>query len=236
METKNGAIQIDGLALECNVRPASTREDFISNMEGVKKDLTEFLHQFSPEAKLVAAPSIFWGRKRLSGFPTHATALGCQPDYNAWDDGNRNPTPDPNQQFRTGAGHVHVSWTEGENTRSKAFLATCCKIVKELDYTLGLPSLLWDQDNRRRSLYGKAGAFRPKPYGLEYRVLSNKWTEKPKHIGWVFDTTIKTVERVLGGWENSFSHRFGQLAQTCINNNNNRWPELWPGIADEVLQ
>jgi hypothetical protein len=47
--------------------------------------------------------------------------------------------------------------------------------VKQLDWYLGGWSLQKDPDPIRRRLYGKAGACRYKPYGVEYRVLSNFW-------------------------------------------------------------
>ena len=52
-----------------------------------------------------------------------------------------------------------------------------------MDYTLGLDSLLLDSDTRRRSMYGRAGSFRFKEYGIEYRTLSNFWIKNNKSIG-----------------------------------------------------
>jgi hypothetical protein len=60
-------------------------------------------------------------------------------------------------------------------------------IVCMCDYLLGLPSLLEDNDTRRRELYGKAGACRLKSYGPEYRTLSNYWI-------WD-DATIQTIHQ-----------------------------------------
>jgi len=47
--------------------------------------------------------------------------------------------------------------------------------VKQLDWYLGGWSTQVDPDTVRRNLYGKSGAMRFKPYGVEYRVLSNFW-------------------------------------------------------------
>ena len=64
-----------------------------------------------------------------------------------------------------------------------------------LDMYLGLPSLIWDRDTKRRSLYGDFGAFRPKPYGLEYRVLSNAWLAHTRTIGFVYRSARMAMAR-----------------------------------------
>jgi len=48
------------------------------------------------------------------------------------------------------------------------------------DYLLGVWSVLHDTDMRRRELYGAAGAYRPKKYGVEYRTMSNFWLRSPQ--------------------------------------------------------
>jgi hypothetical protein len=50
-------------------------------------------------------------------------------------------------------------------------------------------------------MYGQAGAFRIKPYGMEYRVLSNAWLQTPELMGWVYDNTIKALSNLMGGGE-----------------------------------
>ena len=46
-------------------------------------------------------------------------------------------------------------------------------------------------------MYGKAGAFRPKPYGMEYRVLSNFWLTSDVHMGNVFHLVSRAAIRVV---------------------------------------
>jgi len=67
-------------------------------------------------------------------------------------------------------------------------------VIKALDAYLGLPSVLFEKDGMRRTLYGKAGAYRPTPYGVEYRVLSNFWLTEEKYMRWVYQQVVSVTE------------------------------------------
>jgi len=114
----------------------------------------------------------------------HAQMLGCEPDYNAWENA-MNPRPMPPPLLRTAAGHIHISWI---NPRDQQRL----DITKLFDVFLVIPSLLVTKPNDRRKLYGNAGAFRPKPYGVECRALDNFWLESKDQMTHIFNT----VERM----------------------------------------
>lgn len=58
---------------------------------------------------------------------------------------------------------------------------------------LGVPSVLKDNDTKRRSLYGKAGCFRLTPYGLEYRVLSSYFLSSKATLTWVWNGINKAI-------------------------------------------
>ena len=93
-----------------------------------------------------------------------------------------------------------------------------CDFTKYLDLYLAVPSTLMDQGELRKQLYGKAGAYRPKPYGMEYRVLSNYWVFDPKRTEWVWDS----VDRALTAFYNKSvdMDADGPLILTAINENN----------------
>jgi hypothetical protein len=78
-------------------------------------------------------------------------------------------------------------------------MSACIALAKQLDYYLGIPSLIYDDGVKRRTLYGAPGAFRPKPYGMEYRVLSNAWLRSEGLMRWVFNTTNKAVQDLFQG-------------------------------------
>ena len=86
-------------------------------------------------------------------------------------------------------GHIHIGYDNPDYLTSLA-------IIKAMDLFLGVPSIILDSDNIRRKTYGKAGAFRPKKYGVEYRTLSNFWITDQKSVNWVFKQVQKAVDFV----------------------------------------
>ena len=230
MKTAHGHVQVDGVALEVNVNPANSREAFIYNVRSGIADLRDIVKH--KQADVIATPSAFFGNKKLSSYPEEARKLGCTPDFNAYTM-KMNPRPDAETPFRTGSGHVHIGWCEDVTAHSRMHMGMCSQIVKQLDYYLGLPSLLWDKDSRRRQLYGKAGAFRPKSYGVEYRVLSNAWIDTDKLIGWVYDRTIAAFKDLANG--NDLYEKYGDIARKVIDDNTVDWRKSFPAVAREVL-
>jgi len=82
---------------------------------------------------------------------------------------------------------------------------------------LGIPSVHLDTDTLRKSLYGKAGAFRPTSYGLEYRVLSNFWLKSEELTKWAYNGAHHAYAMVANKGEKFFDE-IGQEIQDCINN------------------
>lgn len=74
-------------------------------------------------------------------------------------------------------------------------------IIAHLDLFLGVPSILLDKDTERRKMYGKAGAFRSKPYGVEYRVLSNFWIANEELVTWCFNNVKAAIDFIDSGKE-----------------------------------
>lgn len=190
----SGAVQVDGMALEFNIDPAATSEQFIHNIKTVYHELSTMV----PGYNLAQVPYVEFEQEYYNMQPESSKELGCEPDFNAYT-GVENPRPDGSVNARSAAGHIHIGWTDGVNPMDPAHFADCCAVVKELDWYLGANSLLWDPDIRRRQLYGKAGAFRPKPYGVEYRVLSNAWLNSEHQMKFVFDATQQCMRHLEAG-------------------------------------
>lgn len=190
----NGAVQLDGMAAEFNTDPAESEEEFLYNVSNVLEQLQAIV----PEHELSFSPVANFGTEYIASQPDEAKELGCDPDYNAYT-GGENPSPDEAQPFRTGAGHVHIGWTEGADLDDPNHIEMCRMAVKQMDLYLGLPSLLWDDDVQRREMYGKAGAYRVKPYGVEYRTLSNAWLKSPELRSLVYKNAVKGMEALAKG-------------------------------------
>lgn len=170
-KTDYGARQVDGMALEFNINPSDSGDFDTFNLNIVKalQDLRE-----TSGANLYIEPVQEFDPAFLEAQPEEAKELGCDPDFNAYTL-EENPRPDGDRPFRTGAGHIHVGWGADIPVENEEHVEICAGFIKMLDATVGMFMTLIDRDPRRRELYGKAGAFRPKPYGVEYRTPSNVW-------------------------------------------------------------
>lgn len=238
LEGKDGSFQNDGMALELNTPPMTTEDGFVFQFKAGKLELERRLRDKDFTAFLVAQPTVHFEPGYIETLPKNVQELGCRPDYDAWLEAV-NPPPNGSVPFRTGSGHVHLGWTHNQSILSPRHFQTCCEIVRELDYWLGLPSLLWDDDNTRRKLYGKAGAFRPKPYGLEYRTLSNAWCKNDPLVRQVYRLSRRGFEY----WEKCsnepdqydlLQEQYGDFAKICINNNDKSWPGMYPELFEMI--
>lgn len=195
------AVQEDNVSVEFNIPPCDSVKEMKDNiayvLDTMRKRLRGF--DFSTES------AVFFDDDQLK----HPKALefGCEPDFNAWTKAI-NPRPcATDAKLRSAGGHVHVGTKEDP-----------IEIIRAMDLFLGVPSTKLDHGTLRRQLYGKAGAFRPKDYGCEYRTLSNFWIFSEKTIEWVYEQTQKAVEFVEEG--STIAPEHGILIQSCINNGN----------------
>ncbi len=189
-----GQVQVDGFALEFNTHPTGSQKDFVEQIAVCKRAIkTHLLTRMG--LKFAIESTVEFDEEEWREAPYINRQLGCDPDYSAYTLA-LNPTPNERVTFRTAAGHIHIGW--GSRFRiDNDFIKVCAGVAKEMDATLGLASILFDPDTKRRSLYGKAGAFRPKPYGVEYRVLSNRWIKNDALSGYVYRLSFLAIKRLM---------------------------------------
>ena len=213
-KVKNGAVQVDGMALEFNIDPVDNVDDFVKYNQSVMAQMKDMV----PDYDFAIVPSCKFNGNHFRVQPEEAKELGCEPDYNAYTM-LANPRPDNKTTMRTASGHIHIGFCENADIDSQDHMIRCATLVKQLDGYLGLPSLLYDKDKTRRSMYGAAGAFRPKTYGVEYRVLSNAWLLSEERMRFVYNQTVKAVEDLVAG--NRIVDKIGEKILTSIVNSGN---------------
>jgi len=189
-----GAVQVDGMALEFNIDPAKNAKEFSDNIHTVMAILDDMV----PDHELDPVPTASFTKAYMNKQPKEALELGCEPDFNVWTN-DVNPKPNGDVNFRTGAGHIHIGWADNVDVTHPEHIEACQTVVKQLDWTLGILSTVYDKDKKRRKLYGDWGSYRVKPYGVEYRVLSNAWLKSPELVAWVYKTVTESVQRLYKG-------------------------------------
>lgn len=191
-----GAVQADGTAVEFNIDPTTNAKEFSERIIHVLKQVREMI---DPVLRFRFLPTVRYKPEYFESLPEFSKELGCTPDYNAHKDGAVNVKPDNSLPMRTGAGHIHIGWTEDKDPFDKSHMWDCCEVVKALDAQYGNIEPLFDKDDQRRRMYGAPGAFRPKAYGVEYRVPSNAWVKYPKLHEAMFTLAHNTVYEMRNG-------------------------------------
>lgn len=178
------ALQADGVSAEFNV-PAA---DSLSSWESAICRGVELVEHFAKKAGCSITQHTFgeYGEDQLAD--PRSRELGCDRDYNAWDNGNPNMVDPlaPLMPYRCAGGHIHI----GCQLSSEEDL---WQLVKALDLLVTLPSMHLD-NKERRYLYGKAGCYRQKKYGVEYRTPGNFWIFEKKYREWIYNQVHRAVQ------------------------------------------
>lgn len=104
--------------------------------------------------------------------------------------------------------HIHIGYDNPD-------FDTSIKLIKFFDLCCGVPSMLYDDDTFRRTLYGKAGSFRLPKYGVEARCLSS-FMLNDEYLPLIYKQTMLAIDMVNDG----LPLPEGDLVQKCINTSN----------------
>ncbi|MGK2861900.1 MAG: putative amidoligase domain-containing protein [Chitinophagaceae bacterium] len=212
IERKGFAVQEDNVMVEFNIPPASTSLELQDNLGYMVDFLTVAANQFGCTLNKSAAAEFDLKYLRSE----QAMRFGCDPDYNAYTMEQNPGIIVTNERLRTCGGHVHVGYDNPTEEDSVS-------LIRALDITLGLPSILKDHDIRRRAMYGKAGAYRLQPFGVEYRTLSNFWIFNNKLIDWVFEGVHTAANLVSTEMISEIGEsEYGPEIQKVINKNDKK--------------
>ncbi len=206
-KVKCGAVQHDNVMAEFNIDPSRNSEEFEYHIREVLKVLTKMV---APN-QLVAKASAFYPEAALDC--EEARVFGCDADFDSWSlMMNEVDSTLAMQNFRSAGGHFHI----GHKPATQEMLSDPygkVEVVKMLDVFQGIVSVVLDDDPSapgRRGLYGRAGAHRPKDYGLEYRALGNFWVRSPDLVHLMYELANLAVNLTLDGESAEIIERIGE--------------------------
>ena len=199
-----GAVHRDNVCCELNPLPGMSESEFSDNFENLKEEVEDKMLR-PRRMSLVAKTSHEFTLEQLSY--REAMEFGCDEDFTIW---NRIQPPvarDPYSLVRSAGGHIHIAIAG----MARASLAT---VISRLDLFISVLLVLLDPDTLRRQSYGKAGCYRIKPYGIEYRTPSNVWCTSDKLRRWVYRQVVLAVEHEFA-WH--LTEEASRVMVSCIN-------------------
>jgi hypothetical protein len=173
---KGFTLQEDNVALEYGIPPAATADEFVHHIQAVMAKSKDWIGSL----KFSKLSCTIFDKDQMTHPMAHV--FGCEPDFNAWTQ-KENKKPQPTHEYmRSAGGHIHVE------TEKNPFW-----VAQMMDLYLSVPATKMDNGEERKKLYGQMGACRPKPYGVEYRSLSNFWIFDERFIRWAWRATERAL-------------------------------------------
>jgi len=196
----------DGIQAEMAPAPSFCREYLCLNFADIWKRV---FRKIGKDHNVVFKPAVRVSKEILDNADPEARRFGCMPDFNAYTLTTNTCEMDASRHlFRYAGGHIHIgaSFTINstvEEVEKHAPIEAGLKheieliknpekhiqLIKLLDLLVGIPTLSLDNEigsKKRRAKYGKAGCFRPTPYGIEYRTPSCWWLKSPITVSLVY--------------------------------------------------
>jgi hypothetical protein len=186
--TPIGKVYFDGIQAELGFSHSTCRETVIARIALALATAQSKI----AENKIVLKPAARVRKAIIDQADPQARIFGCAPDFNAYTRSVNTPPMDASRHlYRYAGGHVHIGTSSYGKLDSAAMKdpENHLAFVKAFDLIVSLPLLALDNapgSKLRRTKYGKAGCFRPTPYGLEYRTPSCWWLQSPISASLIF--------------------------------------------------
>lgn len=191
---ERGALQVDGNALEFNIDPAETEDEFAKNIEVVLAQIDEIMKEVSPELTKAFVPVAKFDNAYWDSIDPHAKILGCSPDFTVT--GKKQYGPDIMETpVRTAAGHMQVGWRKPAPPNRKHFKN--CLRVAQVFHESKVFAPETKEEFERLKYYGNDGAFRHTPFGVEIRSPSNLWVATEEGRRDIFRKTSGVMQKLV---------------------------------------
>lgn len=172
----HGMVQWDNVMLEFNTKPAADKSQFIG---GIRNVMREYRTNWAGNTyQYVYKDTVPIQPQHLSH--QQVRELGCSPSHNAWTGKMSVLRKAAKSMMERWAGfHWHIDTDKPPR-----------EFIKLLDIFVGLPVIPYENKSNRRNVYGRAGEFRVKDYGVEWRVPSSSVLSNNKVIGRMYDSVL----------------------------------------------
>ena len=178
-------MQKDNVLGEFNIPACSNFEEFKKSIQFMKGEFNKILKSINPDYGYRCLSSATYDPEELKS--PEANEYGCDPDYNVYTETYNERPKKALGNVRACGFHIHISYDNPN-------IETSLMLVRYLDAVLGLSSVLYDTDTKRRKLYGNAGSFRLKSYGVEYRSLGGVML-KEANLKLVWDLIMEAIHQ-----------------------------------------
>ena len=162
IDTGWGYITNDGIVLEINPFPGEIQR-LLDNLMGlVDVAMRETGCELIFEPRYRVSEAII----ELAGtYDTSALEFGCSPDRNIYDDAMSARMDASKHPWRYAGGHIHIA--SGKMDPWLVISSLECELSDDINANSSI-----EEEYERRKYYGRAGCFRKKPYGAEWRTPS----------------------------------------------------------------
>ena len=178
IKLSHGTLFHDGVMAEINIKPEKSPYRFAENIFSVIRETQNYLNnlgflldRFNPIAK--------YPDRELE--TEEAWTVGCKPFFDVYKNREVLP-PEYTDSVRMAGGHLHIGYSD----KDKICIPDLIQSTVMCDAVLYLPFRYAQYVPSRYKSYGRPGSIRFKPYGLEYRPLTNSWTSS-------FPIALKTL-------------------------------------------
>jgi hypothetical protein len=183
----------DNVLAECAIKYGRTQNEVIENFRLCFQIYSDMVKPY----KLLPQASEIFPDEELAH--KDSRRVGCAKEFCAYEMKQKESPLDEisGGNLRSCGGHIHLGADILAGDGPEPILA-----IYMMDLFLGVPSLWLDKDKtspRRREIYGKAGRYRPKPYGIEYRSLGNFWLQSPDCVRLIYDISMFCISFIEKG-------------------------------------
>lgn len=187
--------QLDNVLLEFTIPPTNKVREFV---QYINKAMNYAKSTLPDNVEPLIQASACLDEKYLQ--TEQAQMFGCDPDFNAYTKFMNYKPECEDHTLRSCGSHIHIGYNgvevpfKDDEIYNYNVDEQRARLIQAMDLFVSVPLVLMEPDSERKRLYGKAGAFRPKPYGVEYRTTSNWYLTSPKTMRWAFAATKRAFK------------------------------------------